>query len=50
MASGPTISCKIDGETMETVTEFISLGSKITADDHAARKLKDACSFEVIAY
>ena len=46
MASGPTISCKIDGETMETVTEFISLGSKITADGHAARKLKDACSFE----
>ena len=32
----------IDGETMETVTEFISLGSKITADGHAAMKLKDA--------
>ena len=47
MASGPTISCKIDWKTMETVTEFISLGSKITADGHAARKLKDACSFEV---
>ena len=42
MASGPTTSCQIYGETMETVTEFISLGSKITADDHAAKKLKDS--------
>ena len=42
VASGPTTSCQIDGETMETVTEFISLGSKITADGHAAMKLKDA--------
>ena len=33
MASGPITSWKIDGETMETVTDFISLGSKITADD-----------------
>ena len=32
MASGPIISWQIDGETMETVTEFIFLGSKITAD------------------
>ena len=31
MASSPTISWQIDGETMETVTDFISLGSKITA-------------------
>ena len=31
MASGPIISWQIDGETMETVTDFISLGSKITA-------------------
>ena len=31
MISGPITSCKIDGETMETVTDFISLGSKITA-------------------
>ena len=46
MASGPTISRKIGGETMETVQEFISLGSKITADGHATMKLKDACSFE----
>ena len=32
MASGPIISCQIDWETMETVTYFIFLGSKITAD------------------
>ena len=32
MASGPITSWQIDGETMETVTEFILLGSKITAD------------------
>ena len=36
MASGPIISWQIDGETMETVTDFIFLGSKITADgDHS---------------
>ena len=33
MASGPITSLQIDGETMETVTDFIFLGSKITADD-----------------
>ena len=33
MASGPIISWQIDGETMETVTEFILGGSKVTADD-----------------
>ena len=32
MASGPITSWEIDGETMETVTDFISLGSKIIAD------------------
>ena len=42
MASGPTTSRQIDGETMETVRYFISLGSKITA----AMKLKDACFLE----
>ena len=42
MASGPITSWQIDGETMETVTNFIFLGSKITAD----MKLKDACSLE----
>ena len=46
MASGPITSWQIDGETMETVTNFIFLGSKITADSTAAMKLKDACSFK----
>ena len=41
-ASGPITSWQIDGETVETVTEFILGGSKITA----AMKLKDACSLE----
>ena len=41
MASGPITSWHIDGETMETVRGFIFLGSKITADDDAATKLKD---------
>ena len=42
MTSGPITSWQIDGETMETVTDFLFLGSKITA----AMKLKDACSLE----
>ena len=46
VASGPITSLKIDGETMETVTDFIFLDSKITANGDAARKLKDACSLE----
>ena len=46
MASSPITSWQIDGETMETVTDFIFLGSKITADVTAAMKLKDACSLE----
>ena len=46
MASGPITSWQIDGETMETVTDFISLGSKITADGDVAMKLKDTCSLE----
>ena len=45
MASGPITSWQINGEKMETVTDFIFLGSKITADGTAAMKLKDiACS------
>ena len=45
MSSGSITSWQIDGETMETVTDFIFLGSKITADGTAAMKLKDiACS------
>ena len=46
MAFSPITSWQIDGETMETVTDFIFLGSKITADGTAAMKLKDACSLE----
>ena len=46
MASGPNTSWQIDGETMEIVTDFISLGSKITADGDSAMKLKDAYSLE----
>ena len=40
MASGPITSWQIDGETMETVTDFICLGSKITADDDYIHKIK----------
>ena len=46
MASGPITSWQIDGETMETVTGFIFLGSKITAHGTAAMKSKDTCSLE----
>ena len=46
MASSPITSWQIDGETMATVTDFISLGSKITWMVTAAMKLKDACSLE----
>ena len=46
MASGPITSWQIEGERMETVREFILLGSKITEMVTAAMKLKDACSFE----
>ena len=42
MASSPITSCEINGETVETVSDFISLGSKITA----AMKLRDAYSLE----
>ena len=46
MASGPITSWEIDGETVETVSDFILGGSKITAEVTAAMKLKDACSLE----
>ena len=46
MASGPITSWRIDGETIETMRDFISLGSKITADVTVAMKLKDGCSLE----
>ena len=40
MASGPITSWQIDGETMETVRDFIFLGSKITADGDCSREIK----------
>ena len=40
MASGPITSWQIDGETMETVTDFIILGSKITADGDSSHEIK----------
>ena len=40
MASGPITSWQIDGETMEIVTDFIFLGSKITADGDCSREIK----------
>ena len=40
MASGPVTSWQIDGETMETVTDFIFLGSKITADGDWSHEIK----------
>ena len=40
MASGPITSWQIDGETMETVTDFIFLGSKITADGNCSHEIK----------
>ena len=40
MASGPITSWKIDGETMETVTDFIFLGSKITADGDCSHEIQ----------
>ena len=46
MASGPINSWQTDGETMETVRDFIFLGSKITADGDCSHKIKDACSLE----
>ena len=46
MASSPITSWQIDGETMETVTDFIFLGSKSLQMVTAAVKLKDTCSLE----
>ena len=40
LASGPITSWQIDGETMETVTDFICLGSKITADCDCSHEIK----------
>ena len=46
MACSPITSWQIDGETVETVAEFIFLGSKITEMVTATIKLKDTCSLE----
>ena len=46
MASGPITSWQVDGDTMEMVTDFIFLGSKISVMVTAAKKLKDAFSLE----
>ena len=40
MASGPITSCQIDGENVETVSDFIFLGSKITADGDCSHEIK----------
>ena len=40
MASGPIMSWQIDGETMETVADFILVGSKITADGDCSREIE----------
>ena len=46
MASGPITSWEIHGEIVETVSDFIFGGSKITADGDCAMKLKDAYTLE----
>ena len=46
MASGPITSWQIDVETMETLIDFISLGSKITADGDCSYEIKRPCSLE----
>ena len=46
MASGPITLWQIDGETMETVTDFIFFGSKITADIDCSHEIKNTCSLE----
>ena len=46
MASGPITPWQIDGGEMETVTDFIFLGSKIHVDSDCSHEIKDACSLE----
>ena len=46
MASGPITSWQIDGETVETVTDFIFLGSQNTADGDCSHEIKNTCSLE----
>ena len=46
MASGPITSWQIDGEAVETASDFIFLGSKITADGDCSHEIKNAYSLE----
>ena len=46
MASGPITSWQIDGETAEMVTDFIFLGSKISASGDCSHEIKRCCSLE----
>ena len=46
LSSSPITSWQIDGETMETMTDCIFLGSKITTDGDCSMKLEDSCSSE----
>ena len=46
MASGPITSWKIDGEKVETVADFIFLGTKITLDGDCSHEIKRRCSLE----
>ena len=46
MASSPITSWQIDGEIVETVRDFLFLGSKITADGDYNHEIKDTCSLE----
>ena len=46
MVSGPITSWQIDGETVETVSDFIFWGSKITADGDCSHEIKDTCPLE----
>ena len=46
MASSPITSWQIEGKKVETVTDIIFLGSKITADDDCSYEIKDACSLK----
>ena len=48
LASGPITSWQVDGETMESVRDFIFLGSKITADGDCSHEIKRGCSLEEV--
>ena len=46
VASDPITSWQTDGEKLETMTDFLFLGSKITADSACSQEIKDGCSLE----